>query len=765
MQLKKALSVLAAVILSILAFGLYIAQANTPERAIPATDATSPSAGAIHVTWETPSDTDTLNSYRVSWGLWANGWTSYRVPNSDTGGNAYPDAPASSYTITGLAPGEYVVAVRARYDDFQNGAFTASGKVTVAGDSPPRPTPASTPEATPEATPQPTPEPTPEATPEAATPEPTPEATPEPALLSSRTMTVKDVAAGGPVPYVGHRLGGSGSDPHLLQFRYPESTAHPEGQLMSITGLLHAGDESPLYLIVAYRTEQDSTLLLRIDGQDFAMTDATLLEGGKRGQVYFWTGHGLSWQVGDTVGLEVYYRSAPAVELPRQQLANAVRDLEMTSTEEGFLDLSWRDSENAGDAGVDAYEVYVKAVDQAWSEARREIVPRTYGRASTGNGSGGNPGNNGAGPRDGGGTAKMSGTPGGWDGLGDHDRQLLLGGNTPAQRSQGNQETRDTGGDSEAEEETQEFKLSVLAPQGGVHEARVYPRAGNLRGNGVRSDQVNVDPLVQLASSTPEGNVLVSNLRYPALDAGYASAGVQTITHAFTTGPRDGGYDIAKIRMRIRTSDGDSPQVSIHSDSGGRPGASRHVLNPPENASTGLNVVDFAGTDVKLDADTTYWLTYQEHPTNGDSSEVLVTAFTGEDGGEDTGWSISNDAYLRIRIDGEQRTYYFGRVRATVGGVPLMEFVEKRSSSNSAPAITTAANLTVGENVAEVASLLATDEYIPTGGLAWSIRFGADGLLLFRTPKDFEATKDDANGDGVYELSVQVSDGTLTTTK
>ena len=101
--------------------------------------------------------------------------------------------------------------------------------------------------------------------------------------------------------------------------------------------------------------------------------------------------------MGDTVGLEVYYRSAPAVELPRQQLANAVRDLEMTSTEEGFLDLSWRDSENAGDAGVDAYEVYVKAVDQSWSEARREIVPRTYGRASTGNGSGGNPGNNGAG--------------------------------------------------------------------------------------------------------------------------------------------------------------------------------------------------------------------------------------------------------------------------------------------------------------------------------------------------------------------------------
>ena len=67
--------------------------------------------------------------------------------------------------------------------------------------------------------------------------------------------------------------------------------------------------------------------------------------------------------------------------------------------------------------------------------------------------------------------------------------------------------------------------------------------------------------------------------------------------------PGDGGYDIATIRMHVRTNDASSPQVSIHSDSGGRPGASRHVLNLPENASTGLNVVDFAGTDVKLDAD------------------------------------------------------------------------------------------------------------------------------------------------------------------
>ena len=62
--------------------------------------------------------------------------TSYRDANSETGGNAYPTAPAFSHTITGLAPGEYKVGARARYDDNRNDAFKESGKVTVAAPSP-----------------------------------------------------------------------------------------------------------------------------------------------------------------------------------------------------------------------------------------------------------------------------------------------------------------------------------------------------------------------------------------------------------------------------------------------------------------------------------------------------------------------------------------------------------------------------------------------------------------------------------------------------
>ena len=147
MQVKKVLGWAAAVILTVagMGYGLHVANANDNGRAIPTLEATSPSAGTIVVTWDNPGETDTLASYRISWGLWENGLTSYRDANSENGGNTYPTAPASSHTITGLAPGEYIVGVRARYDDNRNGAFKESGKVTVAA-----PTPEPSPEATPE---------------------------------------------------------------------------------------------------------------------------------------------------------------------------------------------------------------------------------------------------------------------------------------------------------------------------------------------------------------------------------------------------------------------------------------------------------------------------------------------------------------------------------------------------------------------------------------------------------------------------------------
>ena len=127
----------------------------------------------------------------MSWGVWGTGFTCYNDANSNTGGNAYPAAPASSHAITGLSPGEYEVHVRPRYADNGNGPFKKSPKVVVAGSAQQEentPTPEPTAEPTPEPTAEPSPEPTAEPTP---TPEPTPtaEATPEPTGANARTDT------------------------------------------------------------------------------------------------------------------------------------------------------------------------------------------------------------------------------------------------------------------------------------------------------------------------------------------------------------------------------------------------------------------------------------------------------------------------------------------------------------------------------------------------------------------------------------------------
>ena len=97
------------------------------------------------------------------------------------------------------------------------------------------------------------------------------------------------------------------------------------------------------------------------------------------------------------------------------------------------------------------------------------------------------------------------------------------------------------------------------------------------------------------------------------------------------------------------------------------------------------------------------------------------------------------------------------------------------AQTNSPPEITSMGPFTVAEGTTEVGTLTATDEDT-ADDLTWSIpqdaAGGADasrftlstaGVLAFDSAKDYEAP-DDAGADGVYEVTVQVSDGTDTNT-
>ena len=89
----------------------------------------------------------------------------------------------------------------------------------------------------------------------------------------------------------------------------------------------------------------------------------------------------------------------------------------------------------------------------------------------------------------------------------------------------------------------------------------------------------------------------------------------------------------------------------------------------------------------------------------------------------------------------------------------------------SVPWVTGSTSFTAVENQTAVATLTASDIKTPNGPFTWSIPAGAaggvdrdkftlssTGALAFTSAKDFE-NPDDANSDGIYEVTVQVRDG------
>ncbi len=92
------------------------------------------------------------------------------------------------------------------------------------------------------------------------------------------------------------------------------------------------------------------------------------------------------------------------------------------------------------------------------------------------------------------------------------------------------------------------------------------------------------------------------------------------------------------------------------------------------------------------------------------------------------------------------------------------------AQSTAVPTITSASLLSVDEGTTAIVSLTAEDTDTTSDHLMWTRTGGADsdkfslssaGVLTFAPAKDFESP-DDANADGTYEVTVQVSDGANT---
>ena len=118
--------------------------------------------------------------------------------------------------------------------------------------------------------------------------------------------------------------------------------------------------------------------------------------------------------------------------------------------------------------------------------------------------------------------------------------------------------------------------------------------------------------------------------------------------------------------------------------------------------------------------------------------------------------------------DGESLVLGFGELPdgVTAGAVPAATVT--LTDDDATPVVAGATAFAVAEGATAVTTLAATDADLGDGTLAWSPAAGGadnahftlagDGELAFTGAKDYE-NPDDADGDRVYELTVQVSDG------
>jgi serralysin len=115
---------------------------------------------------------------------------------------------------------------------------------------------------------------------------------------------------------------------------------------------------------------------------------------------------------------------------------------------------------------------------------------------------------------------------------------------------------------------------------------------------------------------------------------------------------------------------------------------------------------------------------------------------------------------------------YFVTVRASDGTLSGDQIVSVNvlPVNDNNPVFTSPDSTSVAENTTAVMTVTSTDADLPAQPLTYSIVGGADqtkfgitsgGILTFNSAPDFE-TPTDANGDNIYVVIVQVSDGSLT---
>ena len=196
----------------------------------------------------------------------------------------------------------------------------------------------------------------------------------------------------------------------------------------------------------------------------------------------------------------------------------------------------------------------------------------------------------------------------------------------------------------------------------------------------------------------------------------------------------------------------------VITSNGGGPNA---TVSLPENSTA---VTTVTATDVDLPPDT---LTYAI-VGGADQAQFGINASTGE-------LNFVTAPDFEAPTDGNADNIYDVTVQVSDGngGSDIQAIAVSVTDVNEPPVITSngagpTASVSVPENTTTVTTVTATDPDLPAQTLSYAIVGGADqahfginassGALNFVTAPDFEAPTD-SNGDNVYNVTVQVSDG------
>ena len=272
--------------------------------------------------------------------------------------------------------------------------------------------------------------------------------------------------------------------------------------------------------------------------------------------------------------------------------------------------------------------------------------------------------------------------------------------------------------------------------------------------------------------STPTAGALVSN-------TGQARQGFQVwhdVAQAFTTG--SAGYRLTSVDLPIGVGSATTLTytVSIHEDSGGRPGTSLGTLTNPSSLAGGTDTFTAPGTGIDLDPSTTYWAVH-DVVSVGDASQVWVhkTSSTAEDGGGAEGWSIADRHLFRDNTV----TSWAGRIPQTnvvvmavrghagpafssawVNGTDLRVTFDRDLDSGSAPA-SSAFTVTATPSSGSARTINGTSAAVTIGGatasvtLASAVAAGETVTVSYTKPASNPLQDADANGIDVPNLSGQ----------